>query len=44
MVKGWKMIYQDNGSPKQAKVAILISDKVDLKLKLLKRDKEGYFI
>jgi exonuclease III len=30
-VKGWKKIYQDNGPPKQAEVAILISDKVDFK-------------
>jgi exonuclease III len=26
-MKGWKKIYQDNGPPKQAGVAILISDK-----------------
>jgi hypothetical protein len=31
-VKGWKKIYQANGPPKQAEVAILISDKVDFKL------------
>jgi exonuclease III len=43
-VKGWKMIYLANVSPKQTGVAILISDKVDFKLKLLKRDKEGHFI
>jgi hypothetical protein len=30
-MKGWK-IYQANGPPKQAGVAILISDKVDFKL------------
>jgi hypothetical protein len=29
---------------KQLKVGILISDKVDLKLKLLRRDKGGQFI
>jgi exonuclease III len=33
-VKGWKMISQVNGPPKQAGVAILISDKVDFKPKL----------
>jgi exonuclease III len=35
-VKGWKNIYQANGPPKQAEVAILISDKVDFKLTLIK--------
>jgi exonuclease III len=35
-VKGKKKIYQANGPPKQAGVAILISDKVDFKLTLVK--------
>jgi exonuclease III len=35
-VNGWKMIYQANGPQKQAGVAILISDKVDFKLTLIK--------
>jgi exonuclease III len=35
-VRGWKKIYQDSCSPKQAGVAILISDKVDFKLTLIK--------
>jgi exonuclease III len=43
-VEGWKKIYQANGPPKQAGVAILISDKVDFKLTLIKWDKEGHFI
>jgi exonuclease III len=43
-VKGWKKIYQANGPPKQAGVAILISDKVDFKLTLIKLDKEGHSI
>jgi exonuclease III len=30
-MKGWK-IYQANGTPKQAGVAVLISDKVDFKV------------
>jgi exonuclease III len=34
--KGWKKIYQANGLPKQAGVAIPISDKVDFKLTLIK--------
>jgi exonuclease III len=35
-VKGWKKIYQANGPPKQAGVAILISDEVDFKPILIK--------
>jgi hypothetical protein len=31
-------------APKQAEVAILISDKVDFKLTLIKQDKEGLSI
>jgi exonuclease III len=41
-VKGWKKIYQANGPPKQAEVTKLTSDKVDFKLALINRDKEGY--
>jgi exonuclease III len=35
-VKGWKKIYRANGPPKQAGVAVLISDKVDFKPTLVK--------
>jgi exonuclease III len=35
-VKSWKKIYQANGPPKQAGIAILISDKVDFELTLIK--------
>jgi exonuclease III len=43
-VKGWKKIYQANSPQKQAVIAILISDKVDVKLTFTKRDKEGHSI
>ena len=39
---GWKNIFHANG--KQKKVAILISDKIDLKIKKITRDKEGHYI
>jgi exonuclease III len=39
-MKGWKKIYQANGPRKQAGVAIFISDKIDSKPTLIKRDKE----
>jgi mRNA deadenylase 3'-5' endonuclease subunit Ccr4 len=41
-MKGWKKIYQANGPWKHAGVAIHISDKVDFKLTLIKRDKEKH--
>jgi exonuclease III len=43
-VKGWKKIYQASSPQKQARIAILISDKVDFKPTLIKRDKEGHSI
>ena len=33
-----------NGKQKKAGAAIFISDKVDLKINKIKRDKEGYYI
>ena len=43
-VKGWKKIFHINGDPKKAAVAILISDKIDFKMKSVKRAKEGHYI
>ena len=43
-VKGWKQIFQANGQEKEAGVAILISDKIDFKRRVIKRDPEGHFI
>jgi exonuclease III len=43
-MKGWKKIFQANGLKKQAGVAILISNKIDLQPKVIKKDKEGHFI
>ena len=40
-VRGWKNIFHANGKQKKAEVAILISDKIDLKIKNIKRDKKG---
>ena len=39
-VRGWKKIFHVNGSEKKAGVAILISDKIDFKIKTITRDKE----
>ena len=43
-VRGWKKIFHANGSQKKAGVAILISDKIDFKIKTLTKDKEGHYI
>jgi exonuclease III len=43
-MKVWKKVYQASGPWKQAGVAILISDKVDFNLTLIKWDKEEHFI
>jgi exonuclease III len=43
-MKGWKTISQANAMKKQAGVAILISDKIDLQPKVINKDKEGHFI
>ena len=43
-VRGWKNIFHANGKQKKAGVAILISDKTDLKIKKITGDKEGHYI
>ena len=43
-MRGWKKIFHANGNQKKAGVAILISDKIDFKIKIVIRDKEGYYI
>ena len=43
-VRGWKNIFHANGKEKKVGVAILISDKVNLKIKNIIRDKEGHCI
>ena len=43
-VKGWKKIFHANGDQKKAGVAILISEKIDFKIKNVAKDKEGHYI
>ena len=43
-LRGWKNIFHANGKQKKAGVAIFISEKIDLKIKNITRDKEGHYI
>ena len=43
-VRGWKNIFHANGKQKKAGVGILISDKINLKIKKITRDKEAHCI
>ena len=43
-VRGWKNIFHANGNQKKAGVAIFISDKIDLRIKKITRDKEVHYI
>ena len=41
-MRGWKKIFQANGNQKEDGVAVLISDKIDFKIKT--RDKAQHYI
>ena len=41
-VRRWKNIFHANGKQQKVRVAILISDKIDLKINITS-DKEGYY-
>ena len=43
-MKGWEKIFHVNGDQKKTGVAILISDKIDFEIKVMKTDKEGHYI
>ena len=43
-MKGWENIFHENGKQNKAGIVILISDKIDLKIKNIMRDKEGHYI
>ena len=43
-MKGWKKIFHTNIDQKKAGIAILISNKIDFEIKVVKRDREGDYI
>ena len=43
-VKGWENIFHVNGQERKAGAAILMSDKIDFKMKTIKKDKEGHYL
>ena len=43
-IRGWRTIYHANDQQKKARVATLISDNLDFKIKTLPRDEEGHYI
>ena len=43
-MRGWKNVFHASGNQKKARVAILISDKIDFKIKTITRHKEGHYI
>ena len=43
-MRKWKKIFHANGNEKKAGVAILISDKIEFKVKTITRDNEGHYI
>ena len=40
----WEKVFYANGQDRKAGVAILISDKIDFKMKTIKKDKEGHYL
>ena len=43
-VKFWEKVFHAHGNQKKAGITILISDKIDFKVKTITRDKEGHYI
>ena len=43
-VRGWRKVFHASGNQKKAGVAILISDKINFKIKTITRDKERHYI
>jgi len=42
-VRRWEKIFHGNGQDKKAGVAVFVSDKIDFKVKAIKKHREGYY-
>ena len=43
-VRGWEKIFHANGQDRKAGIVILISDKIDFKMKAIKIDKAAHYL
>ena len=43
-VRGWKEIFHVNGKDRKTGVAVLISEKIYFKIKMIMKDKEGHYL
>ncbi|MES6776694.1 hypothetical protein U6J90_12535, partial [Cutibacterium acnes] len=43
-MRGWRKIFHTNENQRKAEVAILMSDKIDVEINTMIRDKEGHYI
>ena len=43
-VRGWEKMFHANGQDRKAGVAILISNKIEFKMKAIKKDKDGHYL
>ena len=43
-MRRWEKIFHANGQDRKAGVVILVSDKIDIKMKHIKKDKEGHYL
>ena len=43
-MRGWKNVFHANENDKKAWIAMLLTNKIGIKTKVITKDKEGYYI
>ena len=43
-MSGWEKIFHANGQDRKAGIAIFLSNKIDFKMKAIKKDKDGHYL